>query len=134
MYKIVIKWSKIEHYLYVVSIKTQIQSLCHINHIEFWCFRNLNELHVLWNSGYKISLLKDQQICNRHNEMEIWYVDSICVLRDFVWMNRRDHKFRKSIADSHRERYSREFVNLFYERNFGDNDCKRMDVLSGGLV
>ena len=66
--------------------------------------------------------------------MEIWYVDSICVLRDFVLMNRRDHKFHKSIVDSHRERYSREFVNLFYEKNFGDNDHKRMDVLSGGLV
>ena len=49
-------------------------------------------------------------------------------------MSRRDHKFHKSIVDFHRERYSHEFVNLFYERIHDDIEYMNMDVLCGVLV
>ena len=38
-------------------------------------------------------------------DMEIWYVDLICVLTNFVLMNRHDHKFRKSISYCHHEHF-----------------------------
>ena len=51
-------------------------------------------------------------------DMEIWYVDLICVLTNFVLMNRHAHKFRKSIAYCHHEHF---LIKKIMEKFFREN-------------